>query len=220
MIYFEDFYITRTCELNAVVVVGQPTISLSMILMTLFLAFIVGLWNKPTKLKSMRTGRCACNPWCFENHMECPLNSEVWNSILILSCLSALLPVAEGHKTQALQDIQDALQDSKTKLLFQHSNASLYTPNTDDIQNCTFKFFDCFLMEMNVLLHDEDPTNENKHKPVIEKSLEVYNKNKCSERHPCELQELAPSKKFLEKMTEFLEKQQTLCRQTSTITCD
>uniref|UniRef100_A0A673GMY0 Interleukin n=1 Tax=Sinocyclocheilus rhinocerous TaxID=307959 RepID=A0A673GMY0_9TELE len=167
-----------------------------------------------------RTGRCACNPWCFENHMECPLNSEVWNSILILSCLSALLPVAEGHKTQALQDIQDALQDNETKLLFQRSNASLYTPNTDDIQNCTFKFFDCFLMEMNVLLHDEDPTNENQHKPMIEKSLEVYNKNKCSERHPCELQELAPSKKFLEKMTEFLEKQQTLCRQTSTITCD
>ncbi|XP_016396355.1 uncharacterized protein LOC107730128 isoform X2 [Sinocyclocheilus rhinocerous] len=188
MIYFKDYYITRTCELHAVVAVGLPTISLSMILMTLFLAFIVGLWNKPTKLKSMRTGRCACNPWCFENHMECPLNSEVWNSILILSCLSALLPVAEGHKTQALQDIQDALQDNETKLLFQRSNAN--------------------------------PTNENQHKPMIEKSLEVYNKNKCSERHPCELQELAPSKKFLEKMTEFLEKQQTLCRQTSTITCD
>ncbi|KTF84267.1 hypothetical protein cypCar_00043074, partial [Cyprinus carpio] len=133
-------------------------------------------------------------------------------------CLSALLPVAEGHAPQALRDIQDALNE--TKLLFQRSNASLYTPNTDGIENCTFKFFDCFLMEMNVLLHEEDPTHENKHRPMIEKTLEVYNKNKCSERYPCELQELAPSKKFLEKMTKFLEKQQSVCSPKSNITCD
>ncbi|XP_073690588.1 uncharacterized protein [Garra rufa] len=177
MSYFKVFYITRTCELHAAVVVGRPTISLSMILMTLFLAFIVGSWNKTAKLKPKRTGRCACNPWCFENHMECPLNSEVWNSILILSCLSALLPVAEGHETQALRDLQNALQDNETKLLFERSDAFLYTPNTDDIE-------------------------------------------KCSERYPCELQELTDSRKFLERMTEFLEKLQTLCSKTLTITCD
>ncbi|XP_043093036.1 interleukin-15 isoform X2 [Puntigrus tetrazona] len=173
MIYSKDFYLTRTCEFHAAVAVGLPTISLSMILVTLFLALTAGLWNKPTRLKSMRTGRCACNLWCFENRMECPLNSEVWNSILILSCLSALLPVAEGHAMQALLDIQGAL--NHTKLLFQRSNASLYTPNTEDINICTYKFFDCFLMEMNVLLHDEDPTDENKLKLMLERTLEEYN---------------------------------------------
>ncbi|XP_043093053.1 interleukin-15 isoform X4 [Puntigrus tetrazona] len=177
MIYSKDFYLTRTCEFHAAVAVGLPTISLSMILVTLFLALTAGLWNKPTRLKSMRTGRCACNLWCFENRMECPLNSE-------------------------------------------RSNASLYTPNTEDINICTYKFFDCFLMEMNVLLHDEDPTDENKLKLMLERTLEEYNQKKCSERHPCELQELAPSNKFWEKMTNFLQKQQTLCRNTSTKTCD
>ncbi len=42
------------------------------------------------------------------------------------------------------------------------------------LQKCTFKFLDCFLMEMNVLLHEEDPTNEN-YKPLIEATLEEYN---------------------------------------------
>ncbi|XP_016415667.1 interleukin-15-like [Sinocyclocheilus rhinocerous] len=218
MTYLKVSYITRTCELHAALVVGLTTISLSMILMTLFLVFIVGFWNKPAKLKSKRTGRCACNPWCFENHMECLLNSEVWNSILILSCLSALLPVAESHAMQALKDLQNALRDKETKLLFQRSNASLYTPNTDDIENCTFKFFDCFLMEMNVLLHEEDPAN--RYKWLINTTLEEYNKNKCSERYPCELLDLTNPREFFDRMTNFLEKQYALCSQPSTITCD
>jgi len=37
----------------------------------------------------------------------------------VFSCLSALLPVAEGHGTQALRDLQNALKDNETKLLFQ-----------------------------------------------------------------------------------------------------
>ncbi|KAK2909302.1 hypothetical protein Q8A67_005139 [Cirrhinus molitorella] len=191
-----------------------------MILMTLFLAFIVGSWNKPAKLKSKKTGRCACNPWCFENHMECPLNSEVWNSILILSCLSALLPVAEGHEWQALRDLQNALRDNETKLLFEHSNALLYTPKIDDITKCTFKYLDCFLMEMNVVMHDEDPQYENRHRLMIKKTLEEYEKKKCSERYPCEVQELANSRTFWERMIMFLEKQQTLCSPPSPTTCD
>ncbi|XP_052462907.1 interleukin-15 [Carassius gibelio] len=193
-----------------------------MILMTLFLVFTVGFWNKPAKLKSKRTGRYACNPWCFESHMECLLSSEVWNSILILSCLSVLLPLAGGNEMQAMTDLQIVLKE--TKPLFQRSNTSLYTPYIEDINNCTFKFFDCFLMEMNVLLHDEDPTNE--YTFQIKTTLEEYNKNKCSERYPCELQELTNTREFFNRMTTFLQKQQNLCRETSTIehqsttTCD
>ncbi|XP_065151335.2 interleukin-15 isoform X2 [Paramisgurnus dabryanus] len=87
-----------------------------MILVTLLLAIIIGVRNKPTKQKTMRSGRCACNHWCFENHLECPLNSEVWNSFLILSCLSALLPVADSQRVQELKDLQNALE--KTEYLF------------------------------------------------------------------------------------------------------
>lgn len=39
--------------------------------------------------------------------------------LYVFSCLSALLPVAEGHGTQALRDLQNALDDNETKLLFQ-----------------------------------------------------------------------------------------------------
>ncbi|XP_048052059.1 interleukin-15 isoform X2 [Megalobrama amblycephala] len=143
-----------------------------MILMTLFLAFIVGFWNRPPKLKTRRTGRCVYNPWCFENHMECLLNSEVWNSILILSCLSALLPVAEGHAMQALKDLQKALND--TEHLFHSSDARLYTPNIGNIQNCTYKFIDCFLMEMSVLLHEKDEKDEKLKKYMIQTNLDLF----------------------------------------------
>ncbi|RXN09072.1 zinc finger protein 330 [Labeo rohita] len=88
-------------------------------------------------------------------------------------CLSALLPVAESHRVQGLRDLQKALEDEQIKLLFERSDASLYTPKTDDIENCTYKFFDCFLMEMNVILHEE---NEKNHRLMIYKTLEVYEK--------------------------------------------
>ncbi|KAG1956050.1 interleukin [Pimephales promelas] len=141
-----------------------------MILMSLFIAFIAGFWNRPPKLKARRTGRCVCNPWCFENHMECLLNSEVWNSILILSCLSALLPVAEGQAMQALEDLRGALE--KMEHLFRNSTATLYTPNTENINECTYKLIDCFVMEMNVLLYEEEPKNELH--TLIEQTLKHY----------------------------------------------
>ncbi|XP_051765777.1 interleukin-15 [Ctenopharyngodon idella] len=182
-----------------------------MILMTLFLAFIVGFWKRPPKLKPRRTGRCVCNPWCFENHMECLLNSEVWNSILILSCLSALLPMAEGHAMQALKDLQKALDE--TEQLFNRSDARLYTPDIGNIKNCTYKFIDCFLMEMNVLLH-EDPT-----KPEyifkIKGNLEAFkekSKNCARQQYYCELQKLDNSMNFFKTMKEFLQLQSSLCQ--------
>ncbi|KAK7161219.1 hypothetical protein R3I94_004032 [Phoxinus phoxinus] len=185
-----------------------------MILMTLFIAFIAGFWNRPPKLKARRTGRCVCNPWCFENHMECLLNSEVWNSILILSCLSALLPMAEG--IQALRDLQRALE--KTEQLFNKSEALLYTPNTEDINDCTYKFIDCFVMEMNVLLHEEDP--ENYYQPLIETTLNEYSKPECKKTYYCE-QELTKPMVFFERMTTFLQKLSSMChKENKNVTCD
>ncbi|XP_077102048.1 interleukin-15 [Siphateles boraxobius] len=180
-----------------------------MILMTLFIA---GFWNRPPKLKARRTGRCVCNSCCFENHMECLLNSEVWNSILILSCLSALLPMADGHAMQALRELQSALE--ATEHLFNRSDARLYTPNTEDINDCTYKLFDCFLMEMNVLLHEEDSNL-----PMIEKTLEVYGGTHCKKTYYCE-QELTNPMVFFERMKTFLQKMSSVCQGKQNVPCD
>lgn len=149
--------------------------------------------------------------------MECLLNSEVWNSILILSCLSALLPMAEGYKTQELRDLQKALEE--TEHLFNKSDARLYTPNIDHIDACTFKFFDCFLMEMNVLLNEEDPTHYRQ--MMIERTLQDYNDTMCRRtEYYCERQELASSMVFFERMKTFLQIQLSLCPNPKNVTCD
>lgn len=202
---------------------GWPTNNLaSMISVTLFLVFIAGLWiNKPAKLKSMRTGRCACNTLCFENHMECHWNSEVWNSILILSCLSALLPLTEGqagHPEQGLEDLLTILENHKK--LFTSSTAHLYTPKIDDIHNCTFRFFDCFLLEMKVVLYEEGSGEDSPGVVMVERTLQHYSQNNCSARHPCELQELTNSTLFFVRMRNFLQKLIDNCGKESNATCD
>lgn len=48
------------------------------------------------------------------------------------------------------------------------------------LQNCTYKFIDCFLMEMNVLLHEENATEG--YKLRIEKNLQTFtNESKVSQ---------------------------------------
>ncbi|XP_056589868.1 interleukin-15 [Triplophysa dalaica] len=188
-----------------------------MILMTICFAIIVGFRNKPPKLKTMRIVRCGCNPWCIETHLECPLNSEVWNSFLILSCLSALMPVADSHKIQALIDLKNAL--NQTRAAFERSDASLYAPNIESINKCTNKFFDCYLLEMNVVLHEEKVTGINMEK--VEATFEEYKERNCSSIHPCEAEELTTSVVFYERMKTFLEKLTVLCQdKPSESSCD
>ncbi|XP_065151334.2 interleukin-15 isoform X1 [Paramisgurnus dabryanus] len=183
-----------------------------MILVTLLLAIIIGVRNKPTKQKTMRSGRCACNHWCFENHLECPLNSEVWNSFLILSCLSALLPVADSQRVQELKDLQNALE--KTEYLFNRSSAILYTPNPDSINECTYKFLDCYLLEMNVVVHEEGTAEQvNENDFLLLKNVVEYRKHNHTAPHLCETQELTDSPVFYQRMKTFLQKLTTHCRQ-------
>ncbi|XP_051983459.1 interleukin-15 isoform X1 [Xyrauchen texanus] len=185
--------------------------------MSLFLALIVGFWNKSPKLKAMRTGRCGCNHWCFENHLECPLNTEVWNSFLILSCLSALMPMADSHATQTLQEIQSALHD--TEHLFRRSDAHMYTPYNENMTGCTNKFIDCYLLEMNVLLHEENFTDQSLIR--IKRYKTKYMEYKCFEKYPCELQELTNSTVFYQRMKAFLQKLTAECVKNSYVpTCD
>ncbi|KAI7810512.1 IL-15-like protein [Triplophysa rosa] len=187
-----------------------------MILMTICFAIIVGFRNKPPKLKTMRIVRCGCNPWCIESHLECHLNSEVWNSFLILSCLSALLPVADSHEMQALKDLQNAL--NQTRAVFERSDAHLYAPNIESITKCTNKFFDCYLLEMNVVLHEEDVTGRNMEK--VETTLERYKGHNCSAIHPCEAEELTNSVVFYKRMETLLQKLTQLCKDNPNPTCD
>ncbi|XP_051559496.1 interleukin-15 [Myxocyprinus asiaticus] len=183
--------------------------------MSLFLALIAGFWNKSPKLKAMRTGKCGCNHGCFENHLECPLNTEVWNSFLILSCLSALLPMADSHAMQTLLELQSAL--NQTEHLFRRSDARMYTPNIDNMTGCTNKFIDCYLLEMDVLLHEENVNDQYK----IGLYLTKYSEYKCFEQYPCELQELTSSTVFFQRMRAFLEKLTAECVIKSYVpTCD
>ncbi|XP_067296929.1 interleukin-15 isoform X3 [Pseudorasbora parva] len=120
----------------------------------------------------VKSAHCACNSRptnCFGFNAFTPIASLTVAAShqsfffrcdfqpLVCTCLSALLPMAEGHAMQVLRDLQNALNE--TEDLFSKSDARLYTPNIDHINVCTNTFFDCFLMEMNVLLHEEDPTN-------------------------------------------------------------
>ncbi|ROL46580.1 Zinc finger protein 330 [Anabarilius grahami] len=109
------------------------------------------------------------------------------------NCLSALLPMAEGHAMQALKDLQKALNDTET--LFHSSDARLYTPNIGNIKNCTYKFIDCFLMEMSVLLHEKDEKDDKKYQ--IKRNLEIFkdmskvsHSNNCNVSGLCIIQNL------------------------------
>lgn len=123
--------------------------------------------------------------------------------------------MAEGHATQVLRELQDALK--VTKHLFNNSDALLYTPNIEDINDCTYKLFDCFLMEMNVILHEEEQENDNQ--LMIETTLEAYSKNNCKKTYYCE-QELTNPMVFYERMTTFLQKLTSVCQGKRNATCD
>ncbi|KAG1956051.1 interleukin [Pimephales promelas] len=113
---------------------------------------------------------------------------------------------------QALEDLRGALE--KMEHLFRNSTATLYTPNTENINECTYKLIDCFVMEMNVLLYEEEPKNELH--TLIEQTLKHY---ECKGKtYYCE-QELANSMVFFERMRTFLQKLSAVCQGEQNATC-
>lgn len=140
-----------------------------------------------------------------------------WNVIGTQSCLSALLPLTEGqagHADDGLEELRTNLNQYKE--LFTRSTAHLYTPNIEDIHNCTFKYFDCFLMEIKVVLYEESAKDFH----MVNGNLELYRQKNCSARYPCELLELNNSIVFYNKTIHFLEKLITECKNNSNATCD
>lgn len=138
-----------------------------------------------------------------------------WNALWTPSCLSALLPVADSQNVQELKDLQTALE--KTEYLFNRSSATLYTPNPDSINECTYKFLDCYLWEMNVVLHEEGFAEQNDEEMILNKYKISKTLDKCIKKnhtapHLCETQELADSPVFYQRMKTFLQKLTTHCR--------
>ncbi|TRY54055.1 hypothetical protein DNTS_034489 [Danionella cerebrum] len=132
-------------------------------------------------------------------------------------CLSALLALTEGQKDryagQTLIELQRALQEHKD--LFKNSSALLYTPNIDRIKSCTLRFFDCFLMEMQVFLHDESRDFK-----MINTIIKGFSEEICSKRYPCELEQLTNAMEFFRRMEHYLQILRNLCQKKHNITCE
>ncbi|XP_062852460.1 interleukin-15 [Trichomycterus rosablanca] len=160
---------------------------------SVFLVLIAGFSNKRKRQKSKRSVRCFCVPWCFDRNLEYHLNLEVWNSFLIMSCLSALLTHVDAHhKDQSIQELQNALDNMTTEI--KKSSATLYAPERN-FTNCTSKIMYCYLLELNVVVMEENLNNSQMIYTLIKKYEEFQ---KCEASTPVN------STTFLKKMKTFL----------------
>ncbi|KAI5107720.1 interleukin 15 [Silurus meridionalis] len=103
-----------------------------------------------------RTVRCICVVWCIGRNLEYHITLEGWNSFLILSCLSVFTTHVDAHSEQSLQELQILLKNM-----------------TPLLEGCTKKLMLCYLLELNVILHEEN--GEEKHLSVIYDLIKHYN---------------------------------------------
>ncbi|XP_076830090.1 interleukin-15 isoform X2 [Brachyhypopomus gauderio] len=154
-----------------------------------FLILVFGFWNKPPKHNSKRTLRCVCFLWCFDSNLECHLNIEVWNSFLILSCLSVLLTSVHAHDTQNLIELKSLLETMKSKF-----NA------------CTQRFMHCYLLELEVFLEEEGIHDEDdpKHKIFSLEQMYFSSSSNCPACQQCEEHPTRNTTVFSETMKDFI----------------
>ncbi|KAF7710112.1 interleukin-15 [Silurus meridionalis] len=169
-------------------------------LLILFFIVVSGFGSKPRKNKSKRTVRCICVVWCIGRNLEYHITLEGWNSFLILSCLSVFTTHVDAHSEQSLQELQILLKNMTP--LLEVSKASLYAP-MPSVQGCTKKLMLCYLLELNVILHEEN--GEEKHLSVIYDLIKHYNSaNHCSMCSKCEAHSLANTTTFSQRMNSFV----------------
>ncbi|KAG7333741.1 hypothetical protein KOW79_002148 [Hemibagrus wyckioides] len=174
-------------------------------LLILFLILVSGFGSKPRKHKSKRTLRCICAVWGIGSNLEYHITLEGWNSFLILSCLSVFTTRVDAHKEQSLKELQLVLNNMTPWINV--SSAFLYAPNPD-VNKCTKKMMYCYLLELNVLLHEEEYRGKEDFLQIvytITKDYYFFGKN-CSMCSPCENHPLVNSTTFSAKMEEFLKK--------------
>ncbi|XP_072533231.1 interleukin-15 isoform X2 [Salminus brasiliensis] len=155
------------------------------------------------------TVRCVSLHWCFDSNLEYHLNTEVWNSFLILSCLGVFWTTVDAHATASLEEIRDVLQEMKH--IFDKSDARLYAPeDNNNLQDCSSKLLYCYLLELYVIANEEgaDPNNihiifTNKKKYETCAQITDLKISKCPE---CETFPVVNSTVFLKMMGEFLQK--------------
>ncbi|XP_049337635.1 interleukin-15 [Astyanax mexicanus] len=141
------------------------------VLQTLYLVLVLGIWSKPRKLhRSKGTVRCASLRWCSDSNLENHLNTEVWNSFLILSCLSVFWTTVSAHAVANLQEIDRVLTKMETDQIFNKSDASLYVPDENTyLMECSNELMYCYLLELYVIAYEEKAS---------ENSLQVIHTNK------------------------------------------
>ncbi|XP_053478010.1 interleukin-15 [Ictalurus furcatus] len=172
------------------------------LLLIVFLVLVSGFGSKPRKQKSKRTLRCICVVWGLGSNLEYHINLEGWNSFLILSCLSLFTTHVNAHSHQSLIELQVVLNEMAP--LFDGSKASLYAP-LPNVKECTKKLMLCYLLECNVMLHEENGNKDNLE--FIEQLTEVYSDSQnCSMCLACETHPLADSRTFSQRMQTFVQK--------------
>ncbi|XP_066574490.1 interleukin-15 isoform X2 [Amia ocellicauda] len=86
----------------------------------------------------------------FHLFLERSPNSEAWISLFILSCLSADMPITEAN--QNLIEMQIFL--NKSLSYFNKSTAYLYTPEIPTDRKCVNVSFQCYILEMEVIIFE------------------------------------------------------------------
>nr|XP_015200166.1 PREDICTED: interleukin-15-like isoform X1 [Lepisosteus oculatus] len=96
---------------------------------------------------------------CFHLFLGCPLTSEAWLSLFFLSCVYANMPTTEALD-QALREMQTCLESNLS--LLKSAGCVYYTPEDYDT-DCTNTLFECYILEMEVIIFELDQDYESVH---------------------------------------------------------
>lgn len=157
-------------------------------------------WTRNSKSK--RRVRQACFFCCFRCCQDCPPNSEIWNSLFLLSCVCAYVSAAEAM--QDIFELRSFLKDHEK--YFKTSDATYYTPGYKEINKpCFNETLLCYIVEVQVILYENKGESERSRilLELMKKAYESLNSGNCL---PCEAFEETNSTTFLHNFHTFLQK--------------
>lgn len=138
-----------------------------------------------------------CN-LCRESH-----KTQLWLCFLVLSFLSP-------STCSAYEDLQNCLD--KVKPTIKKSDAMLYAPSTNDIEeNCKMMTLNCYMLELLMVLDEENIVGD-KVDCIIEFKEKLSNEDNPVGCPPCEAYSLRNITVFLDRLNHFLEERNALSR--------